>query len=146
MRETLPSISRNQLRETPTYAHLISCCLTDGRSVSILRQNPDRQKARKQGLPGLTASGLYMKIALSQAKVLIILKNGLYFYPRGKIPDSCTSWQREREKGGVKLVDIILRQTRLICDSGFPVCRSGYFLNTSQLWEKGQGIPMISTG
>ena len=38
---------------------------------------------------------------------MIILKNGLYFYPRGKIPDSCTSWQREREKGGVKLVDII---------------------------------------
>lgn len=87
-----------------------------------------------------------MKIALSQAKVLIILKNGLYFYPRGKIPDSCTSWQRGGEKGGVKLVDIILRQTWLICDSGFPVCRSGYFLNTSQLWEKGQGIPMISTG
>lgn len=77
---------------------------------------------------------------------MIILKNGLYFYPRGKIYAICMLLQKEGEKGGVKPVDIILRQTWLICDSGFPVCRSGYFLNTSQLWEKGQGIPMISTG
>ena len=56
----------------PCYIHdgIHTCRGSEGRSISILRQNPDRQKARRMGLPGLTASGLYMKIALSQAKVL----------------------------------------------------------------------------
>ena len=48
---------------------------------------------------------------------------------------------------GGKMVYIILqRQVRIAGITAFPVRRSGYFLNTSQLWEKGQGIPMISTG
>ena len=42
----------------------------EGRSVFNLRQISNRQKARKMGLLWLSASDLYMKIALSQAKVL----------------------------------------------------------------------------
>lgn len=50
--------SFNQMRETPTYAHLISCYLTDGRSILFLRQKARAQKARKLGLLGLSASFL----------------------------------------------------------------------------------------
>jgi hypothetical protein len=42
------------MRETPTYAHLISCCLTDGGESSFLQQKARAQKARKMGLPGLS--------------------------------------------------------------------------------------------
>ena len=52
LRETLPVISHNQMRETPTSAHLISCFLTDGGSISFLRQIARAQKARKLGFLG----------------------------------------------------------------------------------------------
>ena len=56
----------------PCYIHdgIHTCRGSEGRSVFNLRQIQNRQKARKLGLLGPTASGLYMKIALSQAKVL----------------------------------------------------------------------------
>ena len=68
MRETVPGISRNQMRETPTSAHLISCCLTDGGPLSILRLFRNRQKARKQGLLGPSVSGF-------------VHENQSFFYP-----------------------------------------------------------------
>ena len=59
MRKTPSGIFCDHLRETSTSAHLISCCLTDGRSVSFLRQNERAQKARKLGLLELSASFAY---------------------------------------------------------------------------------------
>ena len=56
MRETPSRIFCDHLRETSTSAHLISCCLTDGRSVSFLRQKERAQKARKLGLLELSTS------------------------------------------------------------------------------------------
>ncbi len=58
MRETLAGISHNQMRETPTSAHLISFYLTDGCSVSTLRISYYCEKARKMGLLGYLATKL----------------------------------------------------------------------------------------
>ena len=41
------------------------------------------------GLLGLSASGLYMKTALSQTEVLCETQKGLFFNPRVKSGDSC---------------------------------------------------------
>ena len=84
MRETLPGISRNQMRETPTSAHLISCYLTDGRSISFLRQNARAQKARKLGLSGLLASFLYMNFALLIGQIYVLFRVLNDGFHRGK--------------------------------------------------------------
>ena len=84
MRETPPVISPNQLRETPTYAHLISCCLTDGRSISFLRQNARAQKARKSGLSGLLASFLYINFALLIGQIYVFFRVLNDAFHRGK--------------------------------------------------------------
>ena len=58
MRETPSGIFCDHLRETSTSAHLISCCLTDGRALSIPGLFQNRQKARKLGLYGPCPSKL----------------------------------------------------------------------------------------
>ena len=47
--------------------------------------------------------------------------------------------QVQREKDRVKQVDIILRQTRLTCNSGYPICRS------SALRQKKDTLEEMST-
>ena len=76
------------------------------------------------GLPGLSASDLYMRIALSQAEALC--KNSkvdCIFTPRVKSLPSAL--QKEGEKGGVKPVDIILKTAGQDCwyhsFSGLPL-------------------------
>ena len=65
MRETLPVIPViNCAKLRPTYAHLISYYLTDGGSISFLRQKARAQKASKMGLSELLASFQYMNFAL----------------------------------------------------------------------------------
>ena len=84
MCETLPRISCDHLREKCTFAHLISCYLTDGRSISYLRQKARAQKARKLGLSGLSASFLHMNFALLMRRIYVffrVLNDGFH---RGK--------------------------------------------------------------
>ena len=56
----------------PCYIHdgIHTCRGSEGGALSILGLFRNRQKARKLGLLGHSASPQYMKIALSQAKVL----------------------------------------------------------------------------
>ena len=84
MRETLPSISHDQMRETPTSAHLISCSLTDGGSISFLRQKERTQKARKLGLPGLSASFPHINFALLKRRYYVIIQVQTVAFHRGK--------------------------------------------------------------
>ena len=72
------------MRETPTSAHLISCCLTDGRSVSNLRQIPNRQKARKMGLSGLLASFPYINFAHLIGQIYVFFRVLNDAFHRGK--------------------------------------------------------------
>ena len=55
-KKTKPPQASEHLRETQTYAHLISRYLTDGRSISFLRQKVRAQRARKLGLLERSAS------------------------------------------------------------------------------------------
>ena len=70
----------------PCYIHdgIHTCRGSEGRSVSNLRQNPNRQKARRMGLPGLSASFRYMnfgfKIARNYVKIQVLNE----IFPRGK--------------------------------------------------------------
>ena len=84
MCETLPGISRNQMRETETYAHLISCFLTDGGSISFLRQKARAQKARKMGLSELSASFRYMNFAFLKSRNYVKIQVQNEIFPRGK--------------------------------------------------------------
>ena len=68
MRETPSGIFCDHLRETSTSAHLISCCLTYGRALSIPGLFQNRQKARKLGL-------------LRPLPLQIIMKKTYYFTP-----------------------------------------------------------------
>ena len=77
---------------SPCYIHdgIHTCRGSEGRSVSNLWQNPNRQKARRMGLPGLSASFRYMnfgfKIARNYVKIQVLNE----IFPRGKNPDLCT--------------------------------------------------------
>jgi hypothetical protein len=63
------------------------------------------------GLSGLSASNLYMKIALSQAKVLCRnSKMDCIFTPEVKISAICMLLHKVVEKGRGKPVDIILKR------------------------------------
>ena len=84
MRKTPSGIFCDHLRETSTSAHLISCCLTDGRSVSFLRQNERAQKARKLGLPGLSASFPHINFALLKRRYYVIIQVQTVAFHRGK--------------------------------------------------------------
>ena len=84
LRETPPVISPNQLRETRTSAHLISRYLTDGRSVSILRQKARAQKARKLGLSGLLGSFPYINFALLMRRIYVFFRVLNDAFHRGK--------------------------------------------------------------
>ena len=84
MRETPSGIFCDHLRETSTSAHLISCCLTYGRSVSFLRQNERAQKARKLGLPGLSASFPHINFALLKRRYYVIIQVQTVAFHRGK--------------------------------------------------------------
>ena len=70
----------------PCYIHdgIHTCRGSEGRSVSNLWQNPNRQKARRMGLPGLSASFRYMnfgfKIARNYVKIQVLNE----IFPRGK--------------------------------------------------------------
>ena len=99
MRETPSGIFCDHLRETSTSAHLISCCLTDGRSVSFLRQNERAQKARKLGLSGLSASFPHINFALLKRRYYVIIQVQTVAFHRGKNPDLCTLLQK---RGGGK--------------------------------------------
>ena len=70
LRETLPGVFYNQMRETPTFAHLSSVFKSDRRPLSILRLFRNRQKARKMGLLGPSDADLHMKIGLSFTPLL----------------------------------------------------------------------------
>ena len=71
---------------SPCYIHdgIHTCRGSEGRSVSNLWQNPNRQKARRMGLPGLSASFRYMnfgfKIARNYVKIQVLNE----IFPRGK--------------------------------------------------------------
>ena len=81
----------------------------NGRSVSNLRQISNCQKARKMGLLWPLVSGLYMKIALSQAKVLCKnSKMDCIFTPGVKSMPSACCCRKRGKRGGVKSVYIIL--------------------------------------
>ena len=72
------------MREILTSAHLISCYLTDGGSISFLRQKARAQKARKPGLSGLLASFPYINFALLIGQIYVffrVLNDGFH---RGK--------------------------------------------------------------
>ena len=84
MRKTPSGIFCDHLRETSTSAHLISCCLTDGRSISFLRQNARAQKARKLGLSGLSASFPYMDFALLMRRNYVKIQVQTVAFHRGK--------------------------------------------------------------
>ena len=84
MRKTPSGIFCDHLRETSTSAHLISCCLTYGRSVSFLRQNERAQKARKLGLPGLSASFPHINFALLKRRYYVIIQVQTVAFHRGK--------------------------------------------------------------
>ena len=84
MRKTPSGIFCDHLRETSTSAHLISCCLTYGRSVSFLRQNERTQKARKLGLPGLSASFPHINFALLKRRYYVIIQVQTVAFHRGK--------------------------------------------------------------
>ena len=87
--ETLSIHSLNQMRETPTFAHLSSVFKSDGRPLSILRLFGNRENARKLGLLGLSASGLYMKAGLDFTLVLCKNSGKECSLPRGKKSGFC---------------------------------------------------------
>ena len=84
MRETPSGIFCDHLRETSTSAHLISCCLTDGGSISFLRQKARAQKARKLGLSGLFASFPYINFALLKRRNYDKIQVQTVAFHRGK--------------------------------------------------------------
>ena len=84
MRKTPSGIFCDHLRETSTSAHLISCYLTDGCSISFLRQKARAQKARKLGLSGLLASFPYINFALLKSKNYVIIQVQTVAFHRGK--------------------------------------------------------------
>ena len=89
------------MRETPTNAHLMSCCLTDGGSVSTLRISCYPQKARKQGLLGLSASPQYIKNRLEKPAFRVKIPRETDFLPLGEKPGLLHVAELP-EKGGVK--------------------------------------------
>ena len=105
MRETPSGIFCDHLRETSTSAHLISCCLTDERSVSFLRQNERAQKARKLGLPGLSASFPHINFALLKRRYYVIIQVQTVAFPRGKKPDLCTFLQKGVGENGLRFAE-----------------------------------------
>ena len=105
MRETPSGIFCDHLRETSTSAHLISCCLTDGRSVSFLRQNERTQKARKLGLPGLSASFPHINFALLKRRYYVIIQVQTVAFHRGKNPDLCTLLQKGVGENGDRFAE-----------------------------------------
>ena len=66
------------------FAHLISCCLTDGCSISFLRHKARAQKASKLGLLELSASFLYMNFALLMRRNYVIIQVQTVAFHRGE--------------------------------------------------------------
>ena len=84
MRETPPVISDNQMRETPTFAHLSSVFKSDGGSISFLRQKARAQKAYKIGLLELSASFPYINFALLIGRNYVKIQGQTVAFPPGK--------------------------------------------------------------
>ncbi len=133
MRGTLPIISYNQMRETRTFAHLITCFLTDGRSISFLRQKARAQKARKMGLPELSASFPHMNFALLKSQQYDIIQVQTVAFHRGKKSGLMHVVAQGGGENGLRFAEEwqskpfmhtrttcrnpkITRQTRLACD------------------------------